>query len=279
MTDRLDFLRFDPDFSSPDLVAAYDELPLWSALFGVLLLDEVPLAGVTAALDVGCGTGFPLIELAERLGPRAQVHGIDCWSAGLKRAAEKIANRRTPNATLHEGSAASLPFSDGQFELIVSNLGINNFDDPAAAMRECRRVSKAGATLAMTTNLQGHMHEFYATFDAVLAEVGDPDAQQRLHEHVEHRATVVRIRHLLETNGFSITRIVERIARMRFADATALFNHHFVKLAFVGDWKRIVPSQQSTVFTLLLRRLNDTAALQGELSLTIPMAYVEAIPA
>src|SRR6266498_3926768 len=104
--DTLTLLTFDPDFSSPQVVAVYDEVALWSAMFGLLLLEEVPMANVTNALDVGCGTGFPLIELAERLGPRVNVHGIDPWSGGLKRAAEKIAGRGTPNVTLHEGSAS-----------------------------------------------------------------------------------------------------------------------------------------------------------------------------
>ena len=81
------YLDFEIDFSSEAMVAAYDELPLWSAMFGLLLLEHVPLANVRHALDVGCGTGFPLIELAERLGPGAIVHGIDPWKAGLARGA------------------------------------------------------------------------------------------------------------------------------------------------------------------------------------------------
>jgi hypothetical protein len=40
--DALDFLQCDPDFSPPRVIAAYDELPLWSAMFGLLLLDDVP---------------------------------------------------------------------------------------------------------------------------------------------------------------------------------------------------------------------------------------------
>jgi SAM-dependent methyltransferase len=93
--DSLDFLNFVADFSSTRIITAYDELPLWSAMFGLLLLDEVPIAGVKVALDVGCGTGFPLIELAERLGPATHVHGLDPWAAALSRAAEKIASRET----------------------------------------------------------------------------------------------------------------------------------------------------------------------------------------
>jgi arsenite methyltransferase len=76
------------------VIAAYDELPLL-AMFGLLLLDEVPLTRVKVALDIGCGTGFPLIELAEQLGLGTHVHGVDRWSAAMTRAAEKISSRET----------------------------------------------------------------------------------------------------------------------------------------------------------------------------------------
>jgi arsenite methyltransferase len=236
----------------------------------LLLLDEVPLANVTNALDAGCGTGFPLIELAERLGARAHVHGIDPWSGGLKRAAEKIAGRGTPNVTLHEGSATAMPFADASFDLIVSNLGVNNFDDRAAAIRECRRVAKSGATLALTTNLQGHMKEFYDVFEEILRD--DAAALVRLREHVEHRATVASVRELLEAGGFTVTRVVEREGAMRFADGTALLNHYFIKLGFLDAWKKVAAGNEREVFGGLLDALNK----KGELRLTIPMAYIEA---
>lgn len=261
-----EYLDFQPDFSSPRVVDAYDELPLWSAMFGLLLLDEVPLAGVRAALDVGCGTGFPLIELAERLGPSAEVHGIDPWKAALARAAMKIANRATPNATLHEASASQMPFAGATFDLIVSNLGINNFDDCEGAIRECRRVARPGAVIALTTNLQGHMREFYDIFESV---IGKNDA---LRAHIEHRATVAAVRELLENAGFAVTRVVERSAKMRFASGTALLNHHFIKLGFLDAWKGVVAGREREIFPILQKRLDDL----GELSLTIPMAYVEA---
>ncbi|HSP17587.1 MAG TPA: methyltransferase domain-containing protein [Thermoanaerobaculia bacterium] len=253
------------DFSDPQIVSAYDELPLWSAMFGLLLLDEVPLAEVGVALDVGCGTGFPLIELAERLGPHAHVHGIDPWHAALERATAKIAARATPNVTLHEGSASKMPFDDGTFDLIVSNLGINNFDDRLAAMRECRRVARPGATIALTTNLQGHMRELYEVFEEVLRERGDDVA--KLRAHISHRPTVAEVHELLEGSGFEVTRVVERTAHMRFANGTALFNHHFIKLGFLDAWKELADAD---VIGQLEQRLNR------ELSLTIPMAYVEA---
>jgi arsenite methyltransferase len=273
--DELSFLDFAADFSSPAVVRGYDELPLWSAMFGLLLLDEVPLANVRTALDVGCGTGFPLIELAERLGPATTVHGIDPWTAGLERARQKIADRSTTNAILHEGSATAMPFDAATFDLIVSNLGINNFDDRAGAIRECRRVARDGATLALTTNLQGHMQELYAAFEDVLQARGDNAAIERLREHVAHRATVDSVRSLLEDGGFTVTRVVERRGSMRFASGTALFHHHFIKLGFLDAWKSVAGDGKEPVFRELIARLDA----QGELALTIPMAYIEARPA
>jgi arsenite methyltransferase len=273
--DDFDFLTFDPDFASPQVVGAYDELALWSAMFGLLLLEEVPLAKMMNVLDVGCGTGFPLIELAERLGAGASVHGIDPWSGGLKRAAEKVASRGTPNVTLHEGSASAMPFTDASFDLIVSNLGVNNFEDRAAAIRECRRVARTGAILALTTNLQGHMQELYDVFAEVLGH--DLEALDRLRTHVEHRATIAAVRDLLNDGGFTVTRVVERQSVMRFANGTALLNHYFIKLGFLDGWKKIVPGNERDVFARLRHALDDRAARNGELRLTVPMAYVEAM--
>ncbi|HEY0141375.1 MAG TPA: class I SAM-dependent methyltransferase [Thermoanaerobaculia bacterium] len=269
------YLTFAADLASDAVVNAYDELPLWSAAFGALLLEHVPLAGIRTALDVGCGTGFPLIELAERLGPAAEVHGVDPWQAGLVRAKSKLAVRGVENVRLHDGSAAALPFDDATFDLIVSNLGINNFDDAPSVVRECRRVARPGATIALTTNLQGHMQEFYAVFEEVLRATGDRESIRRLREHIAHRATVSSACDLLETGGFTVKRVVERSSHMRFADGTALFNHYFIKLGFLDGWKGTVPGTEATVFPALEARLNERAQQAGELSLTIPMAYIE----
>ena len=273
--DDLSYLRFDADFSAPHIVRAYDEVSLWSALFGLFLLDEVPLDAQTV-LDVGCGTGFPLIELAERLGPAAHVHGIDPWSAGLVRAREKIADRGTLNVTVHEGSATAMNFPDAMFDLIVSNLGINNFSDRAGAMRECRRVSRTGAVLALTTNLQGHMQELYDAFGQTLENLGDQDGLRRLAAHVGERATVASVTELMSGTGFAVRRVALRSATMRFRDGRALFHHHFIQLGFLDAWKRI-PSDQERAFTALQRRLDELAHERGELRLTIPMAYLEGV--
>jgi arsenite methyltransferase len=272
----LSFLDFHADFTASHIVRAYDEQPLWSAMFGLLMLEHLPLRAKTA-LDIGCGTGFPLIELAERLGPNCRVEGIDTWNEALDRAREKIAAGGLSNVFVHRCSASTMPFANEAFDMIVSNLGLNNFDDRTGALKECRRVAKAGGVLAITTNLRGHMQEFYSAFERVLRAVSDEDGLARLRDHIDHRATIPGVESLLQANGFRVTRFVERSSRLRFASGTALFNHHFVKLGFLDGWRQVAVTNQRSTFQSLREELDRQSDEVGELSFTIPMAYIEAV--
>ena len=187
MTEYLDAPEVDWD--DPANVTVYDELPLWSAMAGLLLFEELPLRQGTRVLDLGPGTGFPLLDLAERLGPGSSVTGLDPWRPALGRALAKQRTWGVTNARLVSGDGAAMPFAGEAFDLIVSNLGLNNFADAAAAMRECARVLRPGGTVALTTNLRGHMREFYAAFESTLTAAGLATAIAALQTHVDHRAT------------------------------------------------------------------------------------------
>ncbi|MSP48425.1 MAG: SAM-dependent methyltransferase [Alphaproteobacteria bacterium] len=264
-------LTFTVDLDDPALVAAYDDLPLWSAMAGLLLLEHVPLAPAIVVLDVGCGTGFPAIELAERLGPSSRVHGLDPWAAALDRARAKAAARGVAHVVLDRGDAARMPYADRHFDLIVSNLGLNNLPDPEAAAAECRRVLKPGGRLALSTNLVGHMAELYEVLERVLAETGAEREAGALRRHVDGRASVAGVRALLERHGFRVGRVEETTRLLRYADGTALLNHWFVKLGFLDGWRATVdPARAAEVFGRL------EAALPRPLTLTVPFAYIEA---
>ena len=272
--------RGTPDFTASETVAAFDELPLWCAMAGLFLLEHLPLPRGAAVLDVGCGTGFPLLELAQRLGRPAVVHGLDPWGSALARARFKAGVIGVGNITLTRGDGAAMPYPASRFDLIVSNLGINNFADPDAVIAECRRVLKPRGRLALTTNIEGHMAELYRMFNEVLADRGAREAQAALQRHVAHRGTIASISARLTRAGFRVVHAVERNFPMRFADGTALFHHYFMRLGFLEGWRNVVtPDTEQEVFSALEGKLNDRAAERGELRLTVPLAYLEAEPA
>jgi ubiquinone/menaquinone biosynthesis C-methylase UbiE len=260
------------DLNDPKVVEIYDDLPLWSAMAGQLLLRYLPLAPELRVLDVGCGTGFPTLELAQRLGPAASVIGIDPWAAAIARARRKAKILGVNNVTFIDGDATAIPFPHSSFDLIVSNLGLNNFSDPLTALTECRRVARPGSCLALATNLQGTMAEFYAIFRSVL----NAPAAEALDTHVAQRATIPGIFALMERTGFQPGRSVEERMAVRFANGTALLQHSFIRLGFFPAWRSLVmDAEWPEVFERLRAALDAHAAQHDWLQLTVPMAYVE----
>jgi arsenite methyltransferase len=273
MADLLDLPELE---DSPQLADAYDELSLWSAPFGLFLLQHLPLRRGMRVLDLGCGTGFPLLELAQRLGRTCFAVGVDPWSNAMRRAERKRSTHRIENAAVVLGDGARLPLAEGSLDLVVSNLGLNNFSDPDAVAAECARALKRGGILALTTNLRGHWEELYRAFEGALEALERPSLLPALRAHVDHRWTVDSTLRLLERHGFAPRRSIEDRFPMRFLDGSSFLRHSFIRLAFFGAWKSFVPREDApAVFSRLEQELDAIAERAGALELTVPMAYLE----
>jgi arsenite methyltransferase len=239
---------------------------LWSAPFGQLILEQVPLRRGQTVLDIGAGTGFLTIELAQR--SAARVIAVDPWADAMAVLRRKLDYLGLNDVELLVSDAAKLALPDASVDVVVSNLGINNFDNAADVLAECHRVLRPGGRLVLSTNLAGHMQEFYDVFRQVLTSRGLDS--RALDEHIAHRATIDGTLQLLEGAGFTATVAETGSFRMRFADGTALFNHYFIRLAFLDGWQSIAGPE---VLTAVEHELNR----HGELSFTIPTACFDAL--
>ena len=265
------------DLQHPDFGNLYDELPLWSAPFGLMLLDRVPIRRGMIVLDLGAGTGFLSVELASRCGSDSQIIAIDPWKAAVDRLRRKLAQRNIQNVRVIEEDAAKVDLPALSVDLIVSNLGINNFENPDAVFGICFQAAKPDARLLFTTNLVGHMSEFYDVYRETLIEVGLADRLAALEAHVNHRGTVETVKEIIDRAGFECLKVTTDSFRMRFADGTALLQHYFIRMGFMPGWKSIVPdSSVEVTFRALERNLNAVAARNGELAVSVPMACFEA---
>jgi arsenite methyltransferase len=277
MTFMPDFLHRTYDLHQPGLASVLDEVSFWSSRFGSLLFKHLPLRPELNILDLACGTGFPLFELAQVFGSSSHVTGIDNWAEAIERARVKQAVYQFANVTILEADAERLPFGESEFDLIVCHLGINNFADPAAVLAECRRVAKPHAVLVLTTNPSGHMREFYTQFRDMLQELGLPQYQERLERQEGHRGTRESLDGDLQSAGFQVIKVVEEQFQLRYLDAGALFHHVLTQIGFLDGWRGVVdPEDEERVFALLAARLDETAKAGGELRLTVPMLYLEA---
>ncbi|HUX87711.1 MAG TPA: class I SAM-dependent methyltransferase [Chloroflexota bacterium] len=96
-------------------------------------------------LDVGCGTGFLALLLAE-LGHR--VTGVDAATEMLDLARAKAISARL-QVGLHEADAEHLPFPDGAFDLIVERHVIWTLPDPMKGLAEWSRALRLGGRLVL----------------------------------------------------------------------------------------------------------------------------------
>lgn len=267
--------QFDRD--DFDLVSVTDELPLWSAPFGMQLLELIQLEPNLKVLDIGCGMGFPLVEVAERLGPSCQVYGIDPWEQAVQRVRLRLKTYAIANVEVSTHAAESMPFEDGFFDLLISNNGINNVQDVEKSLSECHRVSRCGAQFVLTFNLPDSMIEFYTAFQSVLERRGLDEFVVKMREHIEKkRPTASQVEAWLKDAGFEVIRTPQDSFHLRYLDAEAMFNHHFIKYWFLDSWKELVPqSDRQSVFGDLENELNRQSQQQGEIRLTIPYATIE----
>jgi ubiquinone/menaquinone biosynthesis C-methylase UbiE len=267
-----EYLRHEVNIEDPDIISVIDDLPLWSAPFGLKLLDIIELKKNIKALDLGCGLGFPLIELAERLGKTCLVYGIDPWGGALQRVGLKLRVYKIKNVRVVKGYAEHMPFENECFDLLVSNNGINNVFDTPQTLRECARVCRPNAQMTFTLNTEETMREFYSVFQAVLEEELLDNEILAMKEHIRSkRKPLEEIKGLSEEAGFSIQSIAHDLFSLRFLDGTTMLNHYLIKYWFLNEWKKILNRNDRTrVFDRVESWLNGQAEIKGGISLTIP---------
>jgi SAM-dependent methyltransferase len=116
-----------------------------------LVIENLDWKGKGQALDIGCGNGTLTIKLAKKY-PEARVTGIDYWGKGWSYS-KQMCERNAEIEGVHErvafkmASASSLPFGDGYFDAVVSNLVFHEVGDAADkrdVIREALRVLKKG---------------------------------------------------------------------------------------------------------------------------------------
>ncbi|MCX6286425.1 MAG: class I SAM-dependent methyltransferase [Bacteroidetes bacterium] len=250
----------------------YDELPFWSAPFGMLLLDTVKYRKNIRVLDIGCGSGFPMLELAGRLGTGSEVHGLDPSDDALEMLQAKIDLRGADNAFAVKGMAESMPFENDYFDLIISNNGLNNVEDQDLVLKECFRVCRPGAQMVLAMNLPHTMTEFYEALRSVLNGLGLTECIDAMDAHIfDKRKPVDYLNKIILGNGFHIRSVQLDGFKYRFTGAHAFFDHYLIKNFFLPPWRKFLPEEKhEKIFSETALILDREADETGQLEISVP---------
>jgi ubiquinone/menaquinone biosynthesis C-methylase UbiE len=122
-------------------------------------------------LDVGCGAG-QLALIAARNG--ARVTGCDISTNWLEKARERAAAEGL-SVNFQEGDAEELPYSDGQFDAVVSLIGAMFAPRPELVAAELKRVCRPGGMIAMANwTPGGFIGQMFKTIARHIAPNGMP---------------------------------------------------------------------------------------------------------
>jgi ArsR family transcriptional regulator len=134
----------------------------WDALRDDLYGSTFHLDGLLAALDpawtiadLGCGTGRTAAALAPFV---REVIAVDASAEMLTAARERL--QATPNVDVREGALEALPIADASVDVALLVLVLHHLGDPAAALREARRVLVPGGRV-LVIDMQPHDREEY----------------------------------------------------------------------------------------------------------------------
>jgi SAM-dependent methyltransferase len=95
-----------------------------------------------SVLDVGCGTGFDLINAGHLVGPAGKVCGIDLTPEMVKKARENLARVEMLHAEVKLAGSDSIPYHSNTFDVTISNGVLNLSPLKEKSFQEIHRVLK-----------------------------------------------------------------------------------------------------------------------------------------
>lgn len=109
------------------------------------VLESLAPAPALRVLDVGCGDGADLADLADAGWNPDLLSGVEIFLPSLR-----VATSRLPRAKLVRANAAALPFPTGSFDAVIQTTLLSSILDPAvrkAVVDEMWRVTRVGGVL------------------------------------------------------------------------------------------------------------------------------------
>ncbi|MGO4523423.1 class I SAM-dependent methyltransferase [Microvirga sp. 2MCAF35] len=124
---------------------AYEQLMgRWSRRLARPFLEFAGLEAGERVLDVGCGTGSLTFTMS-RVADVGRIDAIDFSEVYVEAARQRNSD---PRIAIAQGDVCDLAFDDGGFDRTLALLVLHFVPESEQALREMRRVTKAGGTVA-----------------------------------------------------------------------------------------------------------------------------------
>jgi len=100
-------------------------------------------------LEIGPGTGYYTLDIAEWVGPEGRVEIFDLQQKFLDHVGARAAERGLGNVVPTQGDATALPYADASVDAVVLTAVLGEIPESVAALREINRVLRPGGRLVV----------------------------------------------------------------------------------------------------------------------------------
>ena len=234
-------------FKEDKLAKIYDAevVPIWSRRFGRMLMRDLSIPPKAMVLDTNCGSGYPSLDILRRMDEAGRIIAVDSSSPLLDEArtkAGKLSGKRIFFRS--ESTLPKLPFADEVYDLVLSNTGVQQQDDPEPAIRECARVAKIGGRVIATYPLAGTFGEFYDLFREVLIKGDYKDAIDRLDAYLTRYPPLEQAVAWFEDAGLTDIETEYESFTLLFKSSREFFFAPIIEYGPLSAWKAIAGKGQ-----------------------------------
>ena len=131
----------------PEVARAFGRIARWPQmrlLRGYAAWRAIRLNPCGQAIDLGCGPGDLVIELARRA-PHLHVTGVDLSEDMLAQSRKNAARAGlSERVAFRAGDAGQIPFENDSLDLVISTLSLHHWEAPPTVLDEIDRVLRPG---------------------------------------------------------------------------------------------------------------------------------------
>ena len=263
--------RLEAQMTAQD-AAVFDAhvVPRYNALFGRMLLAEIPQGERRQVLDVGCGTGYPALEVLRRLGDGGRVIAIDSHGALVDLARRRALAETGRRIFFKVESPEALTFGDDVFDLVIGNLVLAGHPQPELALSEMLRVLSPGGTLVLTHALEGTFEEINDAFRELALKRDDSALLSRVDRIGARYPSPSTLEAVLRNAGFEDVQVKTEEFQIPFASAAQIFADPAIRFNALPEWRWVAGFEAASEEVLgLVERTLDTYFGGGPLSLRV----------
>ena len=221
------------------------------------LIDAIPGEANGKLVDLGCGTGWALQQIASL--DRFELTAIDIAPGMIE-----VARQRVPSATFHCCDLEETPLPDHWADVIFTSSSIQ-WCDTTAALREIKRIGKPGGSLLASSFGPGTLAELRSAWQTA------GDRESRVHDF----DSCETIESLMRQEGFANIEVLAEDHRVEFSSVDDLLK----SIKQIGATNAAASRQSGLLGTERYREFRSVLQQrqsEGELSLAFESIFISA---